>query len=81
MFDPLGRDKNPDRYRHYLDPVSIFDRSAERYAPRMDWTPVVGALGTGLKSHGYDIIGDTKTTSQDIPEQTVNQDTSINLVG
>ena len=33
VFDPLGKDVNPERDRHDYDPVSMFDRSA-RSAPK-----------------------------------------------
>jgi hypothetical protein len=30
VWDPLGKDGKVDRYRNWFDPVSVFDRSAER---------------------------------------------------
>ena len=50
VWDPRGQDTNPERYRNWLDPFSMFDRSAAR---SVKWNP----LDNFSLTHTYQNIG------------------------
>ena len=75
VWDPLGRDGNTaDRHRNWLDPVSMFDRSATR---SVKWNP----LDNFSLTHTYDNIGSNfKSEGNDKAFGWTNQDGSASLV-
>ncbi len=69
IWDPLGSDsKSSDRYRNYLDPISIFDRSAKS-----------SFKANPLFSHNYDNIAKFKTSGNNACGW-INKDQSISLI-
>ena len=75
VFDPLGSECNKVvRYRTWLDPVSMFDRSAIK---SVKWNP----LNSSSLTHAYSNIASSFTSSKQVPVSSENQDVSISLIG
>ena len=61
VFNLLGSDsENAERYRHWLDPFSILDRSAKK---TVKWNPFDSYSFT----HDYNDLGDDKVSMERIP--------------
>ena len=61
VFDLLGSEsENVDRYRNWLDPVSVFDRGAKK---SVKWN----MLDSGSLTHDYSNIADNVKTTDLIP--------------
>lgn len=79
VWDPLGNDKKSrgpnkvDRYRNYLDPVSIFDRSANN---SIKWNPFTSTSLT----HAFDNISNNFTSGDnEHAVGTTNSDGTVSL--
>ena len=73
VFDIAGSESNnADRYRNWLDPVSMFDRSAIK---SVKWNPFEASSLT----RDYSNIADNFTSSKQVPVATDNPDGSISL--
>ena len=66
-MDLLGSEaENVDRYRNWLDPVSIFDRGAKQ---SVNWN----VLDSGSLTHDYINIADNVRTWDRVPEEEEEQ--------
>ena len=75
VWNPFGSERNKvDRYRNYLDPVSLFDRSAVK---RVKWNPFESSSLT----HDYSNIAKDSTSSKQVPVSSEDPDGSISLIG
>ena len=76
VWDPLGKDGygNVDRYRHWTDPVSMFDRSATR---SIMWNP----FSSKSLTHDYTDIAENFTSEEVKPVATENPDGTVSLIG
>ena len=62
VMDILGSEaENVDRYRHWFDPVSVFDRGAKK---SVKWN----VLDSGSLTHDYSNIADQVKTWDYVPE-------------
>ena len=68
VFNLLGSDsENAERYRHWLDPFSILDRSAKK---TVQWNPFDSVSLT----HDYNDLGDDKLSTEQIPAEEDDED-------
>jgi hypothetical protein len=75
VWNPIGKDSNnADPYLNWLDPVSMFDRSA-----------VKSVKGTAFElsslTHDYSNIAKDFTSSTQIPVSSTNPNGTTNLMG
>jgi hypothetical protein len=75
VWNPLGSESNKvERYRNWIDPVSVFDRSAVK---SVKWNPFESTSLT----HDYSNIANDFTSSKQVPASTENPDGSVSLIG
>ena len=75
VWDIWGKESNNvDRYRNWLDPVSMFDRSAVK---SVTWNP----FSSKSLTDDYCSIAKDFTSSEQVPVATEGPDKSISLIG
>ena len=75
MWNPNSKESNNvDRCRTWLDPVSMFDRSAVK---SVKWNP----FESSSLSQDYSNIAKDFTSSEQVPAASENPDGSISLIG
>jgi hypothetical protein len=75
VWNPLGSESNKvERYRNWIDPVSVFDRSAVK---SVKWNPFESTSLT----HDYGNIAKQFTSEEVKPTSTGNPDGTVSLIG